>query len=70
MPLVTLFNPGAEAPWQLWLPALAQNLLMTRVLKGEDFSAAQVTIPVLVCVLLSAVALWAVARMLRSAALK
>src|SRR5205085_4097629 len=35
LPLVTVFNPGAEAPWQLWVPALAQNVAMTRVLKGE-----------------------------------
>ena len=34
-----------EAPWHLWVPALAQNTLMTRVLKGEDFGAAQVLIP-------------------------
>jgi sodium transport system permease protein len=37
LPLVTVLNPGAEAPWQLWVPALAQNALMTRVLKGEAF---------------------------------
>ncbi|MEP7056341.1 MAG: ABC transporter permease [Caldimonas sp.] len=70
LPLVTLFNPGAEAPWQLWVPALAQNMLMTRVLKGEDFGAAQVLIPLVVCVLVSAAGLCYVARMLRSAVLK
>lgn len=70
LPLVTLFNPGAEAPWQFWVPALAQNMLMTRVLKGEHFGAAQVAIPLGVCVLLSAAGLWYVGRMLRSAALK
>ena len=70
LPLVTLFNPGAGAPWQFWVPALAQNMLMTRVLKGENFGAAQVAIPLAVCVLLSAAGLWYVVRMLRSAALK
>ncbi|MEO7009202.1 MAG: ABC transporter permease, partial [Caldimonas sp.] len=70
LPLVTLFNPGAEAPWQLWVPALAQNMLMTRVLKGEAFGAAQVLIPLVVCVALSVAGTWFVARMLRSAALK
>ena len=70
LPLVTLFNPGAEAPWQLWVPALAQNMLMTRVLKGETFGAAQVLIPLAVCVALSVAGTWFVARMLRSAALK
>ena len=37
LPLVNVFNLGGEAPWHLWVPALAQNTLMTRVLKGEDF---------------------------------
>jgi sodium transport system permease protein len=70
MPLVSILNFGAEAPWHLWVPALAQNTLMTRVLKGEDLSAAQVAVPLLVCTLLSAACVWFVARTLRSAAIK
>jgi sodium transport system permease protein len=70
LPLVNVFNLGGEAPWHLWVPALAQNTLMTRVLKGEDFSVAQVLIPVFVCVVLAAAGVWYVARMLRQAALK
>ena len=35
LPLVNVFNLGGEAAWHLWLPALGQNMLMTRVLKGE-----------------------------------
>ena len=62
LPLVNVFNPGAEAPWQLWVPALAQNMLMTRVLKGESFGVAQVLIPLLVCIALSAAGAWYVAR--------
>lgn len=68
LPLVTLFNMGGEEPWHLWVPALAQNTLMTRVLKGEAFGAAQVLIPLGVCVLLTALGVWFVARTLRSAA--
>ena len=70
LPLVTLFNPGADAPWHLWVPALAQNTLMTRVLKGEDFGVSQVLIPLGVCILLSAAGLWFVARTLRVAAVR
>ena len=40
LPLVNVFNLGGESPWHLWVPALAQNTLMTRVLKGEDFDLA------------------------------
>jgi sodium transport system permease protein len=68
LPLVALLNPGAEAPWQLWVPALAQNLLMTRVLKGEAFGLADFAIPLCVAMMLGAAALGSVARSLRTAA--
>ena len=45
LPLVNVFDLGGEAPWHLWMPALAQNTLMTRVLKGESLGAADVLIP-------------------------
>jgi sodium transport system permease protein len=70
LPLVTVFNVGGEAAWHLWIPALAQNTLMTRVLKGEDFSAAQVLIPLLVCVVLTVAGVWFVGRKLRDAAVR
>jgi sodium transport system permease protein len=70
LPLVTVLNPGAEAPWQLWVPALAQNALMTRVLKGEALDGAAVLIPVAVCAAIAALGIWYVSRTLRSAALK
>jgi len=70
LPLVTLFNQSGEAPWHLWVPALAQNTLMTRVLKGEELSALQMLVPLLVCVLLSAAGVALVARGLRAAAVK
>ena len=39
LPLINVFSFGEEAPWYLWVPALAQNVLMTHVLKGEAFNA-------------------------------
>ena len=70
LPLVNVFNLGGEAPWHFWVPALAQNTLMTRVLKGEGFGAEQVLVPLGVCVLLTLVCLGFVARRLRSAAVR
>ena len=70
LPLASLFNLGAESSWQLWVPALAQNTLMTRVLKGEDLSAGQVLLPSLVCLALSAAGVAYVARRLRAAAVR
>ncbi len=70
LPLVSVFNLGGEAPWHLWLPALGQNTLMTRVLKGEDLSAVQWLVPLGVSVLLGGASLGFVARRLRGAALR
>ena len=70
MPLVTLFNLGSESPWGLWVPALAQTTLMTRVLKGETLGPGEVVIPLLMCAVLTALAVVYVARTLRQAALR
>jgi len=70
MPLVTLFNESGEAPWQLWVPALAQQTLLTRVLRGEPLDVLQVVIPLGVCVLLTVLGVVYVARVLRSAAVR
>ncbi len=70
LPLVGLFNLGEEAPWHLWVPALAQITLMNRVLKGEAVAALDVGIPLLVCAVIAAAGIAYVARQLRTAALR
>jgi sodium transport system permease protein len=70
LPLVTLFNQEGTAPWHYWVPALAQTTLMGRVLKGEVLAAPEVLASVASSVLLCALALVAVSRLLRAAALK
>lgn len=70
LPLVSVFNPGAEAPWQRWVPALAQNLLMTRVLRGEAMGPAEMLIPGGVSIALAALGIAYVARQLRHAAVR
>ena len=70
LPLINVFSLGEESPWYLWVPALAQNVLMTRVLKGEAFNAEQFVVPMLVCAVLAAGGVWLVARTLRSAAVR
>ena len=70
LPLINVFSLGSESPWYLWVPALAQNVLMTHVLKGEALSAAQIAVPLLVCLALTALGVWFVARTLRSAAVR
>lgn len=70
LPLASVFNFGGEAPWHLWLPALGQNTLMTRVLKGESLSATQWSIPLVVCLVLGGASLGFVARRLRHASVQ
>lgn len=67
MPLVTLLNPGGDAPWYLWVPGLAQNTLMLAVLKGEELRWQQVLPGVVIGFALAAVALAYVARSMRAA---
>jgi sodium transport system permease protein len=70
LPLLTVVNQEGEAPWHLWVPALAQITLMGRVLKGEPIGAMDVAVPVLLSMLLALASVLWVARTLRSAALK
>lgn len=70
LPLVTTFNQSGEAPWHLWVPALAQHTLMTRVLRGEAIAAEDALVPVVACVLLTAAGVAFVARHLRAAAVR
>lgn len=66
-PMVSLLNPGGDAPWYLWVPGLAQNTLMLLVLKGETPSLAQVLPSVAVGAALTIAGLAYVARSMRMA---
>jgi sodium transport system permease protein len=70
LPLVTLFNDRGEAAWQLWVPALAQQVLMARVLRGETIGLLQWSVPLAMCVLLTGLGVAYVGHSLRSAALR
>lgn len=68
LPLISIFSLGEEAAWFVWVPALAQNTLLTRVLKGEALQLGPVSITVGVCVVIALVCLADVARRLRAVA--
>ena len=70
LPLVSQFSLGEESTWNFWVPALAQNLLMTHVLKGESPVLAQLAPATAVCLLVAAGSLYLVTRALRAAALR
>lgn len=65
LPLVSLMNDGAEPAWYLWVPSLAQQTLMMRVLKSEPVDAAHALIPTLICVIITVLCLAYVSRSLR-----
>ncbi len=70
LPLATLFATRGEQAWHLWLPGLAQTTLMMRVLRGQAPAPADVATTLAVAAAVTALALWAVARALRGAALR
>ncbi len=70
LPLVTVLNQQGAAAWHLWVPALAQTVLMGRVLKGEVLPVADVALTVAIALAVTLLAVVFVARTLRSAALK
>ena len=70
LPLVEVFSQGGQQAWRLAVPALAQTVLMNRVLKDEAIGAGELLLPMAASVLLAVLALAFVARSLRSAALR
>ena len=70
LPLINVFSLGGESPWYLWVPALAQNVLMMHALKGEAFTAFQLVVPLGMCAVVAAGGLAFVARVLGNAAVR
>lgn len=70
LPMLALFNQEGEKPWHLWVPALAQSTLMSRVLKGEAIGVMDLAVPALGCVLLATLCLAYLARQFAKAAVR
>lgn len=70
LPLITFLNPNGEQAWYYWVPGLAQQTVMNRVLKGESFNAFQVLAPTLMCAVITIICLIYVTRQLRQAAIR
>jgi sodium transport system permease protein len=69
VPLVSVFGPQGEARWHLWVPALGQVSLMTRVLKGDGLTAADLAVPLAVSAVIAWLGVAYVARQLGRRAL-
>lgn len=64
-PIVPLFISIRDATWQLFVPAMAQQTVMMRALRGETVSAVDIALPGAIALAVTAVALMAQARLLR-----
>jgi sodium transport system permease protein len=63
-PIVPLFLAVRDAAWQLFVPAMAQQSVMMRALRGETVGAVDILLPGAIAVALTALALVAQARLL------
>ncbi|MBL0140803.1 MAG: ABC transporter permease [Betaproteobacteria bacterium] len=65
VPLIVMFSGAKEAPWQAAVPALGQLMALQRVLRGDGLSVFDAVVPAGVSFALAALAVAAVARLLR-----
>jgi sodium transport system permease protein len=65
-PVIPLFLSVRDAAWQLYVPAMAQQVVMMRALRGEAVGAADVLVPAAMAIGITALALGAQARLLRN----
>lgn len=65
-PIVPLFVSIRDAAWQLFVPAMAQQAVMMRALRGETVTALDVLLPGGIALAIAVVALFAQAQLLRS----
>jgi sodium transport system permease protein len=65
VPILPLFLTIRDAPWQLLVPALGQQTVLMRALRGEVVSTTDIVLPSVIALAVTAVALLVQARLLR-----
>lgn len=65
-PIIPLFISIRDAAWQLFVPAMAQQAVMMRSLRGESISALDILLPGAIALAITAIALIAQARLLQN----
>lgn len=63
--IVGMFKQGADPVWYQWMPLLAQNQLMGKILNNEAVSSTGLFAPVLSCALITGLSLWYVSNKMR-----
>ncbi len=59
VPAITVFLSIRDSVWMLFVPALAQNMVISRALRGAGLGAFDFLVPAAVCLALAALALFA-----------
>ena len=65
VPVIVLFSGLKDAFWQLTVPLLAQQMVLSRVLRGDVLATADYVVPATVALAIAALCVFAVARLLR-----
>ena len=65
VPLIVLFSGLKDAFWQLWVPVLGQQVVLGRVVRGDELTATDWAIPAAVAFAIAAAGVWLVSRLLR-----
>jgi sodium transport system permease protein len=65
VPVIVLFSGLKDAFWQLAVPLLAQQMVLSRVLRGDVLAIADYIVPATVALCIAALCVFAVARLLR-----
>jgi len=65
VPLIVLFSGLKDAFWQLWVPVLGQQVVLTRVVRGEQLSLGDWVVPSAVALAIAAGCVALVSRLLR-----
>ena len=65
VPMVVLFSGLKDAFWQLWVPVLGQQMVLTRIMRGEPLGLLDWVVPAFVALAVAGGCLYAVSRLLR-----
>ena len=65
VPMVVMFSGLKDATWQLAVPVLGQQMVMSRVVRGDAIGALDYAVPAAVAFCIATLCIAAVARLLR-----
>ncbi len=70
VPLIAILDLTGEKPWHLWVPALAQQVVMLRVLRGDTLHWTHLGIPTAVSLIVTVVCLGFLAHRLKALSIR